>query len=63
MVKKAETILDLGLKVFDAPKKFWEWTKKPCYLLNNKIPDDLMGTKEGREQVRHALQAIYHGFF
>lgn len=57
-------LIDYGIEVFNQEKeKFQRWLQKPNLSLNGNIPEDLLDTATGIEEVRFALNRIEFGSF
>lgn len=64
IVMMISEVLDFGVMVFNhEEEKFSRWLKKPNLSLGGHIPESLLDTVTGIEEVRNALNRIEYGIF
>lgn len=59
--KKQAKVYRYGIEVFGKESKFNSWLSIPNVALGGQIPEDLMKTEEGLEEVNNILVRIEHG--
>lgn len=59
-----ENLLKYGIKVFNNEiDKFSSWLLKNNIALSDKVPNDLLGTLQGRLKIKNILDKIEYGVF
>ncbi len=60
---KLKELFDKGKEVFGSSQEFTRWLSKPCYGLENRIPEQLLNYISGIELVSRELTRIEYGDF
>lgn len=58
---EAQEVINMGVHTFEDLDRFSSWLQVPCIALGNKIPLDLLKSKEGKDMVMTLLGRIEHG--